>query len=108
MTFPLAIETVLNQEQNIFDQSTDGKVAADFKYPWHGFAGTNALIGMMSHGGGVMCKQHTSFLRRPFQDCRIVCSRETRILDTNNAELLPPPQETANDVIVEVFIGSEQ
>jgi len=66
------------------------------------------MICIMCHHGSIMCQDHPVFPRRPLKNRGIIRPAQTNILHTDNVQVGFATQESAYDVVVEVFVGNEQ
>jgi hypothetical protein len=97
--------TALGQEDEICYGGSRGDSLADFDYSWHRFAKQDSLVSKSRDRTHIMSKQYPSFLRRPFENRRVICTRQAEILHADNVQVGLSPHDAAKDVIVEIFVG---
>ena len=54
-----------------------------------------------------MSQENTPLLSRPFQNNRVICLIDLRVPDVNNVNVRIAPQETTNNLAVEVLVSGQ-
>ncbi len=66
-----------------------------------------ARVGEPGHRRGVVGHDEPAGLGRPVQDGLVVGGRQADVLDADDVQVGPAPDEATDDVVVEVLVGQE-
>ena len=107
LPLPFALKAALRKQQDFLYRDAHRNVVRKLEYPGHRKTLLDALIRETGDGTYVVRQQDAAFRCRPLEHTAIVCGGQPRILDSNDVEVAPSPQQGADDVVIEVLVRSE-
>ena len=107
LTLPLSLEAALGEQQEILDHQTDSQATTDLKHTRHGLACSNSVVCEARNCGHIVGQENPAFLRTPLQDSRVMDPGKCDVLNPHNVEVRLPPQQAADDIVVEVLVSGK-
>ena len=107
LTFPLVNEAAHGDEQDRLDHLANRKELARGKDAGHGLSSGHSRESVGLHGTDVMRQDDAILVRSPPKNLGVGSTRQADILDTDHVHRVQPPQDSADDVVIEVLIDQE-
>jgi hypothetical protein len=98
---------MFREQQEILNHQADGQPTADLKHTGHGFAFSDSVVREARHCTHVVRQENPTLLRAPIQHRGVIRPGQVRVLNPHNIKIRLPPEQPADDVVVEVLISGE-
>jgi hypothetical protein len=98
---------MFREQQQILDDHAQSQSAADLNDPRHRLAFSHSMVREARNCRHIVRQENPTLLRAPLQHGGVIRPGQVDVLNPHNIEIRLPPEQPADDVIVEVLIRRE-
>ena len=98
LALPFALDAALGKENQFVDSLSDRDDGPHLEDTWHWLTSGNSIERVLRQCRDVVGDDDALLVGGPFQNRRIICSREAHVLNTDDIELRVSAKEPSDDV----------
>ena len=103
-SLPFVGQAAFDNQKQVFNHATDWNALVGFEQARHWPSRGDTLVRVLAHRRNVVRDYHPPG-GRPSQDHWIIRPRQVYVLNTDDVNVRFPPNQPANDIVVEVLVG---